>query len=392
MPTRPTLLLSFHWHIDALRRGAQRRCMEAGYAVGMLTHDTLNSWSATNYAGILGRFPPDKRHPIRVFAENSPHPVLELSHDYPENTRWLRFTEDGEAVGTLAAEYLKRRPVGSFVFVQGTGAAHETRWRAFQRVLKADPRPCHRYKINAPNPQSTPFTLPDYEGEPERLGEFLRQTPGPPGVFGSTDHWAGVAIEAGRLAGMIPPKDFLVLGYGNREFLSQLTHPPISAIDMDWETFAYEAAGVLLDAIRGASPGNFAKVFPPGPIIERESSEGEVIDQCFCEKAVAIMKSTPNAPISLPQLAAQLGVSRSTLVRVFPKKWGCSVGQKYIEIRINLAKSLMKSGRNATAVFRDVGFDSYQGFAKSFKKQVGCSPREWPAGDVGRTSSTPAAG
>lgn len=254
------------------------------------------------------------------------------------------------------------------------------------KALEADPRPCHRYKINAVSPQSPPFSLLGCEREPEGLGEFLRQVSGPPGVFGSADPWAGVAIEAGRLKGMIPPKDFLVLGYGNREFLSQFTHTPFSAIDVDWESFSYEAAGMLLEAVRGGPLQESTRVFPPGPVIERESSAGEVMDGCFCEKAVSLMMANPNAPMSLPQLAAQLGISRSTLVRVFPQKCGCSVGQKYMEIRINLAKSLMKSGLKATSVFREVGFNSYQGFAKSFKKQVGCSPGEWPVEDSGRSA------
>lgn len=332
----------------------------------VLNADSAGELAGTDYAGIVGRFPPLRDHPVRRFVENSDKPVVTLSLDYAEHTDWLRYPEDSAKIGEVAAGCLLRRPVRSFLFVSGEGATHEARWSAFSRALRTDPRPRVRHK-----------ECGFYRNAAVTLATVLSRLPKPVGVFGSVDSWARLAVEVGEESGMVVPEELCVVGFGNREFESRLTSTPISTIGIDHEGWAYAATGLLLEAIRGEAPPGTVRTFPPGELIERFSTQGTTNETRLGEKALALARNHPDRFTGIKALSENLGVSKAVLERAFSGSFGCGVAEKLLEARLDLAKSMLASGANAKAVAAIVGFASYRGFSKAFRRCAGCAPADY---------------
>lgn len=363
---RPLILLAFHWYLESLHRGVMRRCLDAGYEARLLNFDSIKDLNRKPHAGIVGRFPPDPSHPVRRFIGNSVAPVVELSLDYAENHDWRRFPEDSERIGRIAADYLRQSDVRSFVFVSGEGASHEIRWRSFKRALLGDPRPCLRFRADGW----------DYPAAVPRLAALLSRTRRPAGVFGSSDAWASVAVEAGILQGLSVPEDLKVLGFGNREFESTLTCNPISSIDIDHECWAYSATGLLLEAIRGEAPPGTVRFFAPGNVIERASTVNQGSSEVLSSRAMMLVRSNPARFSNVKALSEEMAVSKAVLERAFSQSFNAGVAQKLLEVRLDLAKCMLASGEKVERVAAEVGFSTYRGFSKAFRRRMGCSPSD----------------
>jgi|SaaInlStandDraft_5_1057022.scaffolds.fasta_scaffold36864_2 transcriptional regulator GlxA family with amidase domain len=100
-------------------------------------------------------------------------------------------------------------------------------------------------------------------------------------------------------------------------------------------------------------------------------------------KAVSIMESQIEDPLSIPQIAAKLGVSQRKLERAFKRDMDCSVVRFYRVLRLQFARVLLT---NTDLAIREIsiacGYSSLSHFAKSFSQQFGKRPRDhreaWP--------------
>ena len=81
--------------------------------------------------------------------------------------------------------------------------------------------------------------------------------------------------------------------------------------------------------------------------------------------------------ITAQDLSALCGYSLYHLSSVFRACLGCSVGRFILEERLRLAAEMILMGRKITSVAMDSGFDTSSGFTRAFRRQFGCSPREY---------------
>lgn len=79
--------------------------------------------------------------------------------------------------------------------------------------------------------------------------------------------------------------------------------------------------------------------------------------------------------ITLPELAEKCGVSLATFKRHFKKVYGTSA-HKYMKAkRLEKSKELiLNSSRNISDIYKDVGFEEFAHFSKSFKAHFGVNP------------------
>ena len=82
--------------------------------------------------------------------------------------------------------------------------------------------------------------------------------------------------------------------------------------------------------------------------------------------------------ITLPSLAAALGISVSQLKRVFHEQIGQSMVRYLTALRIGEAKRLIREGNlTFTQIAERIGIESIYYFSNLFKKQTGMSPTEY---------------
>lgn len=98
----------------------------------------------------------------------------------------------------------------------------------------------------------------------------------------------------------------------------------------------------------------------------------------FVRKAVQFMRDNYSRNIGTLDIAEFVKLSRSYLSDLYGKETGESLIETLTRIRIEEAKKRLASGeRKVYEIAEEVGFSDPKSFAKTFKRLVGCSPKEY---------------
>lgn len=89
------------------------------------------------------------------------------------------------------------------------------------------------------------------------------------------------------------------------------------------------------------------------------------------------MKEHLSGMLYVREIADEVGISVSTLKKVFAEKCGCSVMQYFTNLRIEQAKSLLQSGKGVNEAADALGFSSPSYFSRWFKKETGTTPVQY---------------
>ena len=112
---------------------------------------------------------------------------------------------------------------------------------------------------------------------------------------------------------------------------------------------------------------------------ETTPSENGFIDQLN----VIIRKNLANERFGVSELAEEMNMSRSNLLRRVKKETNLPVNQLIREARLAQGMVLLKTGTyNVSEVAHDVGFSSTSYFIKCFREHYG-----YPPGEVGKAGS-----
>jgi AraC family transcriptional activator of pobA len=111
---------------------------------------------------------------------------------------------------------------------------------------------------------------------------------------------------------------------------------------------------------------------PHGPDAMPAGAPGE---QRIVELVVAYVEANFSAPISLRDVARELGYSAPYLTHVFRRRTGTPVTAWIIDTRIRAAEELLRAnGGTVAAVCERVGFNDVCYFSRQFARRVGLSP------------------
>jgi AraC-like DNA-binding protein len=100
-------------------------------------------------------------------------------------------------------------------------------------------------------------------------------------------------------------------------------------------------------------------------------------DQPICT-AMTAMHGDPGRRWTLQELARLAGMSRSAFAVRFKEKVGVSAMDYLIRWRMLLAADkLVKADEPVAAVARSLGYESESAFGFAFKREMGCSPRQY---------------
>lgn len=98
----------------------------------------------------------------------------------------------------------------------------------------------------------------------------------------------------------------------------------------------------------------------------------------FIRKVLSYMREHYASPISTSDMADHVRLSRSYLSDLYSKEMGESLSETLTRIRMEEAKRRLRTGEmKVYEVAEAVGFPDAKTFAKTFKRVVGCSPKEY---------------
>ncbi len=95
------------------------------------------------------------------------------------------------------------------------------------------------------------------------------------------------------------------------------------------------------------------------------------------ERAIQWMKWQHSKPITIEQMASELGYHRTYLSKIFKKYAGVSPIQYLMKLRLDKAKSLLVEKLTIEQIAFSVGYADALYFSKQFKKHFGTSPSEY---------------
>ena len=124
----------------------------------------------------------------------------------------------------------------------------------------------------------------------------------------------------------------------------------------------------------------------PGTLIDTHASD--ISDAELVTRSLSFIHSHLTDELSVPQLAAEAGMSRSHYTRKFEKYVSLSPAEYIVRCRVARFLSKYHGAGNILELAMECGFTSSSGFYKAFGKICGCSPSEWYMLNHGNTEKS----
>ena len=256
--------------------------------------------------------------------------------------------------------------------------AQENRWaqereKAFRALVHGD-----RIHAEVFRGQSTHAL--SWEDAVQQQIAWLHSLPKPIGIIAVTDARARQLMQACTLAGIPVPEQVALVGIDNDPLARMLTRIPLSSVVQDAQSIGRHAAHLLDQMLRGVPMAGNRILVPPAGVNEQASSRHEPARHPYVMRARHYIRQFACLGIKTEQVADYVGVSRSSLESYFRQELDCSVHDEILRVRLESASAILKTGDcNLSDVARKCGFTSSQYMHSVFKRELGCSPREYQA-------------
>ncbi len=294
---------------------------------------------------------------------------------YDPATRIPYFASDDEAIARLAAKHLIERGFRRLAFYgyPRTRVIHwsEVRGQAFQQQAVEAGVPCSIYTGR----QGTARRWTELQ---RGLIAWLRSLEKPVGLLACNDVRARHVLEACRALGARVPEDVAVIGVDNDEMICDLTDPPLSSVEQGARRMGYQAAELLDRLMRGRKSPHLRFVVEPEGVVARRSTDILAIENAEVATAVHFIREHACGRIQIEDVAARVGVSRSTLKNRFKAAMGHSIHAEIMHVRLERAKQLIaETDLPLKQIALQVGFQYVQYLTKLFHKRVGQTPAKF---------------
>ncbi|MEX0585736.1 MAG: substrate-binding domain-containing protein, partial [Pirellulales bacterium] len=173
------------------------------------------------------------------------------------------------------------------------------------------------------------------------LQRWLQRLPKPIGIFIADAEDAHELADACRAGGLHVPEDVAILVGEDDRLLCEISHPPLSAIDLGSERIGYQAAAMLHRWMSLRSAGKKARFVPPLRIITRHSTNVLAIEDRALANAIRYVRNHAVQPVTVTDMLRELPFSRRVLEMQFRQVLGVTPATEIRRIRLEHAKELL---------------------------------------------------
>lgn len=301
-------------------------------------------------------------------------PVINVCGIMPQLS-FPRVGVDDHQVGALAARHFLDRGLRSFACIghpdHGASIAREL---SFRTTLLKHGCGSDRYHVSPGHPFDPTCTTPLLG---PGIGTWLKRLPRPTGIFCANDILASQLVEVCRQHGVAVPEHVAILGVDNDDLLCGLARPPLSSIALPEQEVGMQAAVHLDRLLRGER-----KVLPkplllaPLQVVSRRSTDLSAVSDVTVAQACGFIHEHAQRPLSVSEVANEVGVGRRTLERRFRAVLGRSLAEEIRRCHVERAKELLADPHlSLTVVSERAGFGSPKQFAVAFRALTGMTPR-----------------
>jgi LacI family transcriptional regulator len=282
---------------------------------------------------------------------------------------------DNAGAGRRAAEHLLG--LGLRYFLAIDSYAHEgfeLRASTFrERVLACPGCTCASVR-SFRHPHSTPDSR-----EVAYYADAMKAQPRPLGVYAVNDIQATSMLEAARRADLSVPDEVAVIGTDNAPEVCDLTDPPLSSVEMNFDRVGYEAAKLLACLMEDRSAGQPQTIIvPPGEVVTRVSTDVLAIDDPDIVAAARYIRTHATDGIDVSSVLDVIAISRRRLERRFLEVIGRGVHDEIQRVRIAHSKRLLvETDLSMLEIALASGFTSQSYFGRAFRRAEGVTPTNY---------------
>ncbi len=277
---------------------------------------------------------------------------------------------DNHVIASQAFTHLHDRGFREFAFVGRRGFTwSDERFDSFARACKEQNCVCHSFEVCRESP---------WEIEQDRLAVWLKNLNKPCGLMACNDAHGQRVLEACRRSNILVPEEIAVIGVDNDSVICALADPPLTSIDPGHFQVGYEAARLLDRLIRQPQETTNQKLLKNCTCFTRESTDITAVNHSELAKALAFIRHNACLGITSNHVAKELGVSLSSLKRLFANECRFTINECIIRAKIDRAKQLLReSDSSIEQITSKVGYSHAHYFAAAFRREIGMSPSEY---------------
>ncbi|WLH81291.1 XylR family transcriptional regulator [Pseudomonas sp. FP2335] len=295
---------------------------------------------------------------------------------YPKGIPYV--ATDNHGLMKLAYEHLIEAGLTRFACFS-LPEAQANRWaqereKAFRRLMQRDGLPVEIYR-------GLGTSAPLWDSAVEQQIAWLQGLPKPIGIIAVTDARARQLLQACLTAGIAVPEEVALIGIDNDPLTRTLTRVPLSSVIQGTETMGRTAAALLHQMLHGKPCKAEQILVPPEAINVQASSLHQPLGNPYVMQALLFIRQYACQGIKTAQVAAYVGVSRSSLEAHFRRERGCSVHDEILRFKLAAAaKGLENRGLAIADIAQRCGFKSAQYLHTVFRREFGCTPGEYRQG------------
>ena len=295
---------------------------------------------------------------------------------YPKGIPYV--ATDNHALMKLAYEHLIEAGLTRFACFS-LPEAQANRWaqereKAFRQLLQRDGLHVEVYR-------GLGTSAPLWDSAVEQQIAWLHSLPKPIGIIAVTDARARQLLQACLTAGIAVPEEVALIGIDNDPLTRTLTRVPLSSVIQGTETMGRTAAALLHQMLHGKACAGEQILVPPDAINVQASSLHQPLGDPYVMQALLFIRQYACQGIKTAQVAAYVGISRSSLEAHFRQVRGCSVHDEILRFKLAAAAKGLENRDQAIAdIAASCGFKSAQYLHTVFRREFGCTPGEYRQG------------
>lgn len=302
-------------------------------------------------------------------------PLVYLDEDPDgEKGRALYVNSDNRQVGEVAAKELLSLDLPHYAFVgwQEPRFWSEIRRKAFQQAVKLHGKDC------------SVFTCPPKTTAAKRtklLGAWLKSLPKPCGIFAAHDPVAEEVLQQATVQGLSVPGDLAVVGVDDDPIICERTSPSLTSVGLDFEQGGYLCAQLLNERIRDPKLTSARQTYGVTSVTRRLSTRRFKQSDRRVTQAITYIRRTACEGVTVPMVAAVMGLQRRMAEIVFRRETGHSIHDEILDVRLERVENLLRNPRQEiTAIAQICGWKSSAALRSAFLSRYGKSMRDWRAG------------
>jgi len=280
---------------------------------------------------------------------------------------------DCKKIGEIAAKHFLERGFNKFAFC-GFDDIHWSRERcdSFRGYLEKTGHKLYIYK----QPVSRSRLI--WDKEKTTMIKWLKTLPRPVAIMACNDDRADDLLQACKECGIKVPDEIAVLGVDNDDMLCEITEPPVSSIDMNFEEAGYQAASILDQWMNGENMANETIVIHPTHIVTRQSTDILAMEDREVANAIRFINEHSRKPIQVVDVENNSTLSRRMLEKRFKAATGSSIGSHIRKARVNyIATLLLETNMSISQITFLVGFNTTANFSRYFQNELGMKPSQY---------------